>query len=452
MLVAFGHFRRASGDALFRHNHSSSITGSSPACTSRAIHDRVITSHASPPSFTRLTDIALHVAHTRIPTWKPSAPRPTLSYRQLHISSALTSPASRTRPQIYVARHPLLKMPETAAQIIAKLPERFEKANAEGDLLFFPSTIHTHEEHGVEWEIRLCPALQHKPHLPTPHFDAGADERRSALGLEGRTFDPFTPPYVPNLHLGDLKDEVDGDEYVVLFNKYSVVRHHILLVTKDFHSQTAPLMPPDLVQAYQLLIAAQKAGKKYFAFYNCGDLSGASQPHKHLQLIPVDADGPPVEKLARKANIEVQDRPFSLHSLPYANHIRRFPPSLPNASRDELETQLQRAFMDLLDLALSTFRRDPPAAVNGAAGKSTLSYNVVLTLEHMHVVPRKAETYTLPATGDQLSINSMGFAGCLLVKSEAEFDVVVKEGVGKILGGVACKSIHEQQCDDVFQL
>ena len=36
-----------------------------------------------------------------------------------------------------------------------------------------------------------------------------------------------------------------------------------------------------------------------------GELSGASQPHKHLQLIPIDADGPPVEKLARSKNIEV---------------------------------------------------------------------------------------------------------------------------------------------------
>jgi len=207
-------------------------------------------------------------------------------------------------------------------------------------------------------------------------------------------------------------------------------------------------MPPDLVQAYQLLVEAHKVGQRFFAFYNCGDLSGASQPHKHIQLIPIEAGGPPVEKLARATNIEVLERPFMLQSLPYANHVRRFSPNLPNASRDELEGTLQRAFMELLDLGLSTFRRDPPATINGSANKSVLSYNIILTLEHMHFIPRKAETYTLHETGDSLSINSMGFAGCLLVKSETEFQAIVKEGVGKILSGVACKSIHDQQAEE----
>ena len=39
-----------------------------------------------------------------------------------------------------------------------------------------------------------------------------------------------------------------------------------------------------------------------------GDLSGASQPHKHLQLIPVEDDGPPVERLARKTKIDFPGR------------------------------------------------------------------------------------------------------------------------------------------------
>ena len=35
-----------------------------------------------------------------------------------------------------------------------------------------------------------------------------------------------------------------------------------------------------------------------------GDLSGASQPHKHVQLIPVEDDGPPVERLARAMKVD----------------------------------------------------------------------------------------------------------------------------------------------------
>ena len=108
--------------------------------------------------------------------------------------------------------------------------------------------------------------------------------------------------------------------------------------------------------------------------------------------------------------------------------------------------------MELLDLALSTFRRDPPESPNGSSSRTPISYNVILTLEHMHIIPRKQETHILTETGDSLSINSMGFAGCLLVKSEKEFEAVVKEGVGRILGNVACKSIHDQQCEGACSL
>lgn len=139
-----------------------------------------------------------------------------------------------------------------------------------------------------------------------------------------------------------------------------------------------------------------------------------------------------------------------MQSLPYANHVRRFPSHLPETSVDEIEATLSRSFLALLDLALSTFRRDPSHEDSPSSNK--LSYNFILTLEHMHVIPRKRETHTLNVTHDKLSINAMGFAGSLLVKSEREFEAVVKEGVGKILSDVGCKSIHDQQCEGACSL
>ena len=41
-------------------------------------------------------------------------------------------------------------MSSAHAEIVAKLPEAFERARASGDLLFFPSTVHTHSEAGVD--------------------------------------------------------------------------------------------------------------------------------------------------------------------------------------------------------------------------------------------------------------------------------------------------------------
>ncbi|CDO72749.1 hypothetical protein BN946_scf184994.g1 [Trametes cinnabarina] len=356
----------------------------------------------------------------------------------------------------------------THDEIIAKLPEAFEKARVSGDLLFFPSTIHVHREHDVD----------NKPKLPPPDFSADAP---TAEQQEKKRHDPFAPPYVPNLYLGEVRDEAEGNEYVILFNKYSIVPNHILMVTKEFQSQSSPLMPPDLVQAYLFLVAAKKAGRNFFAFYNCkpsrvlfvratwrvdaiwqgGDLSGASQPHKHLQLIPIEDDGPPIEKVARAAKIEhdgtsiipspthqriltVHQRP-PLHAIlpalrqphtptPLLALLPRPPPSLSPPSRTPSSP--------LLDLAISTVRHDPTYP------QGSPSYNVILTLEHIHVVPRRRETHTLARTGEALSVNALGFAGMLLVKSEAELGAVKEEGVGAILRGVGLESVHELQMDE----
>ena len=133
--------------------------------------------------------------------------------------------------------------------------------------------------------------------------------------------------------------------------------------------------------------------------------------------------------------------PFSLSTLPYANHIRRLPSSLSTLSASELEPILADAFLSLLDLAIQTVRHDPQYPAG------TPSYNVVLTLEHMHVVPRRAETHTLAGTGEALSVNALGFAGMLLVKSERELEAVRAEGVTRILRGVGLESAHEAQTD-----
>ncbi|KAK7005782.1 ATP-transf domain-containing protein [Favolaschia claudopus] len=320
-------------------------------------------------------------------------------------------------------------------EILGKLGPTFDKAQAQGDLLFFASTIVKHSDSDVEYEIRLCPALQSKPSLPTPHFAPQNDS-----SAEKKVIDPFEPPYNPNLLVGELRDEDSGEEYAVLLNKYSVVPQHFLLVTKEFRSQASPLSPPDLVQTYLLLAAARKARRNLFAFYNAGDLSGASQPHKHVQFLPLeDEDGPPIEYLARSVKLETPDTPFSLTKLSYANHVYRFPDRFHNFSPEKLEPVLAQAFLSLLDLVFSTIRHDP----DYPAGKP--SYNVVITLEHMHLIPRRQEHHILAETGDQLSVNALAFAGMLLVQSERELAAVKTEGVGKILRGVGLESVHELQ-------
>ena len=144
----------------------------------------------------------------------------------------------------------------------------------------------------------------------------------------------------------------------------------------------------------------------------------------------------------RPTDRPILDKPFSLTVLPYANHVFRFtsPTSpTPSTPQSEVEITLANIFFSLLDLAISTVRHD------AGYPSGRLSYNVIMTLEHMHIIPRKQETYTLRETGEKLGVNALGFAGMLLVKSEEELEAVKKEGWGPILKGVGLKSVHDIQ-------
>ncbi|KAG7098802.1 hypothetical protein E1B28_000707 [Marasmius oreades] len=326
-------------------------------------------------------------------------------------------------------------------EIIAKLPSQYEKALASGDLFFFPSSVHHHYESGVEYEIRLCPALQKKPQLPPPDFSSTVETPKN----DSKPFDPFAPPYNTGLFVGYLRDQrQDEEEYVILLNKYCVVPEHFLLVTKEFRLQSSPPTPDDLFNAYALIVAARKKLKNVIAFYNCGELSGASQAHKHLQLIEIEGDGPPIEAIARQIHLETPDKPFSVTRLPYANHVVRFPSNLATSKPEVVEGLLTQSFVSLMDLAISSIRYD----VDYPSGKA--SYNVILTLEHMHIIPRQTDIYTLD-TGSTLNINSLGFAGMFLVKSDEELEAVKKEGVTKILRAVGVGNVHDEQVKGVTE-
>ena len=176
-----------------------------------------------------------------------------------------------------------------------------------------------------------------------------------------------------------------------------------------------------------------------------------------MQFLPIDGDdGPPMDLLARKAKLEspgltsgfevqikaltylVLDKAFSLSVLPYANHVYRLP-SLTSMSHSEMESTLANIFLSLLDLSISTIRHDP----DYPTGRP--SYNVIMTLEHMYVIPRKHEEHVLQKTGENLSVNALGFAGMLLVKSDEELEAVKQEGVCSILKGVGLQSVHDIQ-------
>ena len=76
---------------------------------------------------------------------------------------------------------------------------------------------------------------------------------------------PFVSPFEDGLCVGDL-----DEKHRLLLNKFNVVDHHVLIVTREFVSQESELRPNLFAAVLRCLHALRG-----FAFFNHGFMSGA---------------------------------------------------------------------------------------------------------------------------------------------------------------------------------
>ena len=139
-----------------------------------------------------------------------------------------------------------------------------------------------------------------------------------------KKFDPFNDP--PSELLVTELPETEPTHFVVL-NKFPVIANHFILATKAYKKQTDLLEQDDLQLTYACLSAWEessqvKPGQKLFAFFNSGEHSGASQPHRHLQFLPLEQmkEGAPTEDwhllidlIASSKNIDTSSKYISVY-------------------------------------------------------------------------------------------------------------------------------------------
>ncbi|RMZ81175.1 hypothetical protein DV737_g2650, partial [Chaetothyriales sp. CBS 132003] len=99
--------------------------------------------------------------------------------------------------------------------------------------------------------------------------------------------DPFDDPS-PEL----LISETSAGSHILLLNKYPVIPNHFILATKANKPQTHVLDQEDLGASYACLRAWREDASgaedgQLLAFFNSGEHSGASQPHRHIQFVPI---------------------------------------------------------------------------------------------------------------------------------------------------------------------
>jgi sulfate adenylyltransferase (ADP) / ATP adenylyltransferase len=95
-----------------------------------------------------------------------------------------------------------------------------------------------------------------------------------------RKSDKFLEPFEDGICIEDNLSKT----HRLIFNKYPSRKHHVLVITKEREQQGDLLNARD----FEASIKAMKA-LDGFLFYNSDAVAGASERHKHLQVIPVSS-------------------------------------------------------------------------------------------------------------------------------------------------------------------
>jgi sulfate adenylyltransferase (ADP) / ATP adenylyltransferase len=269
-----------------------------------------------------------------------------------------------------------------------------------GALLSIPTEFEFVEQDNVRFLVRILSNLNRKK--------AAKEKQEKQSAISGQEFNPFLP-YEEDLFVADI-----SDTHVCILNKYNVVDRHLLIITRAFEEQESLLTLEDFAAMWACL-----ADFDGLAFYNSGKNAGASQRHKHLQLVPLPLvpSGPqiPIEPLLRAG--QFQDSKATFAKLPF---VHAFAPLNPH--------WMQSPFT-AAEATLEVYR-----SLLGAVGldaKQLGAYNLLATREWMLIVPRSQEHF------QSISVNSLGFAGTLLVRNAAEMEILKAQGPMNILKNVA---------------
>ena len=265
---------------------------------------------------------------------------------------------------------------------------------------------------GIEFLVRIVSNIARKNQA------IGALAKKSSSAQQN--INPFLP-FEADLFVADI-----SDTHVCLLNKFNVVEHHLLIVTRSFEPQETLLTLQDFEAMWTCM--AEFDG---LAFYNAGVIAGASQPHKHLQMVPLPLapTGPqlPIEPLLRKAAFS--DTIGMNPVMPFAHAIARLEPTWIQTPQRAAKTTLDLYYAMLDAVGLQ---------IDHALGEPMLSapYNLLFTRHWMWLVPRTAEF------AETISINALGFAGALLVKNEQEMQTLRDQGPLMILKSVSMGTDH----------
>ena len=264
---------------------------------------------------------------------------------------------------------------------------------------------------GVDFLVRVVSSLARKDHY------------RNRSESEPEAENPFLP-YDADLYVCDV-----STHHVCLLNKFYVIENHALLVSREFEHQENLLTEADFAAWFSCLREFNSLG-----FYNGGKVAGASQTHKHMQLISLPLSNNeelefPFAGLLQelKCQFTINERDFAAAKqcgLPFkhaviALNVQQMP-DLQSAA-----AYLYKCYNNLLSaVGIGGIN------IDGDIRQST-PYNLLISKQWMWLVPRSHEFY------QDISVNALGFAGSLFVRESAQLELVRSSGPMEVLRAVS---------------
>lgn len=219
-----------------------------------------------------------------------------------------------------------------------------------------------------------------------------------------------------------LQVDLLGEGHVLLLNKFPVQPGHLLVITRQWQPQCGWLQILDWTAVAQ--VQTDTGG---LWFFNSCAAAGASQPHRHLQLLPREAETPSCPLAPLLLAQLAGEQPAWPWRYSLGRRLMRPPdPDSGPAQASALAQELAGLYREhAAHLELGDPSRDP---------QPRHPYNLLFDDDWFLMVRREREHCA------GFSLNALGFAGYLLATSGSDLRWLEAHGPWRLLQEVASPS------------